>query len=147
MVERRDRNLAADERFDVGQRDRVRLTAEADRVAGGACARRAADAMNVVLGILRKVVVEHVAHAGHVEAARGHVGADQHREVAGLEVLQHPQAFALRHVARERLGDDAVVHERVAQPIGFATRVDENHRAMRVAVTQQRQEQRQLLFH
>jgi len=39
------------------------------------------------------------------------------------------------------------VYERVAQPIGFAARVDEDHRAMRVAIAQQREEQRQLLFH
>src|SRR6185503_8475260 len=51
VVERCDRNLAADELFDLGQRDRVGLAAEADRVAGSPCARRAADAMHVVLGV------------------------------------------------------------------------------------------------
>ena len=147
MVERRHRNLAADERFDVGQRDRVGFAAEADRVAGGAGARRAADSMHVVFGILRQVVVEHVAHAGHVQAARRDVRADEHGELAGLKVFEHAQALALRHVARKRLGFDAVVHERVAQPIRLAARVDEDHRAVRIAVAQQREEQRQLLLH
>src|SRR5947207_299938 len=61
VIERRDRNFAADERLDFGQGDRVRFAAEADRVARGARARGASDPVHVILGILRQVVVENVA--------------------------------------------------------------------------------------
>ncbi len=136
MIERRDRNLATDERLDLGQRDRIGLAAEADCVAGGACASRAAYSMDVILGVLRQIVIEYVAHARDVQAARCDVRADQNRELAGLEIFQHPQAFALRDVARERLGFDPVMHERIAQAIRLAARVDEDHRPARVAVAQ-----------
>jgi hypothetical protein len=63
VIKARDRNLAADERLDFGQRDRIRLAAEADRIPSGACARRASDPVHVIFRILRQVVVENVAHA------------------------------------------------------------------------------------
>ena len=52
VVERGDRNLAADEGLDVRQRDRVSLAAEADRVTRGARPGRTADAVDVVFGVL-----------------------------------------------------------------------------------------------
>src|SRR6185295_17972077 len=73
-------DLVRDVVLDLGQRHGVFLAAEADRVALRAGARGAADAMHVVGGILRQVVVEHVTHVGDVQAARGDVRADQHRE-------------------------------------------------------------------
>src|SRR5262245_56138607 len=58
---RGDRQLPADVRLDVRQRDHVLLTPEADRIAFGPGARGATDAMHVVLGILGQVVIEDVA--------------------------------------------------------------------------------------
>ena len=55
-----DGNLLLDVRLDVRQAHRVEIAGEADRVALGAQARGAADAMHVVLGVVRQVVVEHV---------------------------------------------------------------------------------------
>ena len=52
----------------------VTLAGEADRVALRAQARGAADAMHVVLGVERQVVVVDVRHAVDVQAARGDVG-------------------------------------------------------------------------
>src|SRR6185503_18476396 len=54
-------DLVRDVVLDVRQRHRVFLAAEADGVTLGAGARRAANAMHVVGGVLRQVVVEHVA--------------------------------------------------------------------------------------
>src|SRR5262249_60643245 len=47
----------------------------------------AADAMHVVVGVMRDVEVEDVADRGDVEGASGHVGGGQQREfgVAGLD--------------------------------------------------------------
>ncbi len=104
----RHRDLAADVVLDVGQRHHEILAAEADRVAFRAGARGAADAVDVVLGVLRQVVVEDVGDVRDVQAARGDVRADQDREFAAVEVGDHPQALLLRHVARDRLGVEAV---------------------------------------
>src|SRR6185503_15025628 len=60
LRDRCDRDLASDVRLDVRQRHDVLLAAEADRVAFGAGARRATDAVNVVLRVLRQVIVEDV---------------------------------------------------------------------------------------
>jgi hypothetical protein len=69
VVEGCDGDLAADERFDVGQRDGIGLATEADGVAGRAGACRAPDPVHVVFGVLGQIVIEYVAHAGYVQAA------------------------------------------------------------------------------
>src|SRR5690606_9348551 len=74
---RLDRDLLLDVGLDVRQRHRVTLAGEADRVALGAQPRGAADAVHVVLGVERQVVVVDVLHAVDVQAARGDVGGDQ----------------------------------------------------------------------
>src|SRR5690606_13434582 len=74
---RLDRDLLLDVGLDVRQRHRVTLAGEADRVALGAQPRGAADAVHVVLGVERQVVVVDVLHAVDVQAAGGDVGGDQ----------------------------------------------------------------------
>src|SRR6478735_11027571 len=101
-------NRVPDVLLDVGQALRIVLAAEADGIALGAGARGAADAMHVVGAVLRQVVVEHMAHIGDVQAARGHVGGDQHRQLAAVEFLHVTQALALRHVAGECLCVDVI---------------------------------------
>src|SRR5690606_9885987 len=78
------RDLLLDEGLDVRQPDGVALAGEADRVALGAQPRGAADAVHVVLGVERQVVVVDVRHALDVQAARGHVGRHQDLELPGL---------------------------------------------------------------
>src|SRR5262249_6947050 len=69
-----DGNLLTDELLDCLQIQRARLVHQADGAAGGAGARRATDAVHVILGILRQVPVDHVADRLDVQAARRHVG-------------------------------------------------------------------------
>ena len=147
MVVVRDRNLVADVGLDIGQRDRVLLATEADGVAVGAGARGAADAVHVVGRILRQVEIEHVADIGNVQAARGDVGGDQHRELALVELAQEAQPLGLRHVARDRLGVEAVGTQRSLEALGHALGVDEHHGAVRLAFAQQVHQQRNLLRH
>src|SRR4051794_14600474 len=58
---------------------------ERDAHAAGAGARRAADAVHVVLGLGRRVEVDDVRDPGDVDAARGDVGGDERVDAAGLE--------------------------------------------------------------
>ena len=63
----------------AGQRDR-------DAVATGAAG--TADAVDIVLGLARRVEVDHVADAGDVDAARGHVGRHQHADAALAQAVE-----------------------------------------------------------
>src|SRR3954470_414343 len=98
---RRDGDLAIDVRLDVWKRHYVLFATETDRISFSTCTRGAADAMDIVFGILRKIVVEYVAHIGDVEPARSDISADQHGESAIVKVAQHPQPLALRHITRD----------------------------------------------
>ena len=66
-------------------------------------ARRAADAVDVVLGHQRHVEVDDVAERGDVDAARRDVGGDQHPVLAALEAGERLGALRLRTVAVDAL--------------------------------------------
>ncbi len=145
--DRLDRNLVTDIGLDVRQRLDVFLAAETDRVTFRAQARRAADAVHVIRGILRQVVIDDVADVRHVQAARRHVRGDQHGQVAGVKIFEHAQSLFLRHVARQGCGIEAVRDQRLFELVGDAPRVHEHHGAARVVALEERDEERQLLAH
>ena len=68
-IDRGARDLMADVALDVGQRYRVFVAAEGNGVALGAGACRASDAVNVILGVVRQIEIEHMAHIRNVQAA------------------------------------------------------------------------------
>jgi hypothetical protein len=86
------------------QHARLARRHEQDGHAGAAGAAGAADAVHVGLGVVGDVVVDDVADARHVDAARGDVGGDHDVEGAVLQLLDHALAQALGHVAVERRG-------------------------------------------
>ena len=104
-----DRNLMPDKVLNVGERDRRVLAAETDRVAGCTGARRAADSVDVVLSVLRKIIIKHVSDIRNVQSSRRDVGADQDGQITGVELFQHSRTFALGHITRYRSAMDAVV--------------------------------------
>ena len=120
-----NRNLVTDEFLDLRQAEDVFFAGERDGVARGAGARGAADAMHVVLGILRQVVVEHVRDLGDVQAAGGDVGRHQHRQVSLGEVCEQFHPLGLRHVARQHRRLEAVGLERGGDVLGHVLGVDE----------------------
>ncbi len=132
----------ADIALDVGQRNGVFLAAETDGVALGAGACSASDAMHIIFRVIRQVEVKHVAHVGNVQAARGHIGGDQHRDIAVMKIAHHFQAFGLRHVARQGLRREAVRDQRTLQHFRHTLGVDEHHGAARIDAPEQTHEQR-----
>ena len=94
--------------LDLRQRHRELLAGEADGIAFGAGAGRTADAVHVVGSILRQVEIEDVADVRNMQAARGHIGGDQHREISIVKVTQEAQALGLRHIAGNRLGIETI---------------------------------------
>src|SRR5205085_3414949 len=67
----------ADQLLDGAQVGNLLAVDQRDRYAGGAGARGAADTMHVGLGLVRQVVVDHMADAVDVDAARRDVGRDE----------------------------------------------------------------------
>jgi hypothetical protein len=91
---------------------------EQDRLALAARAAGAADAVDVALGVVGDVEVEHVADALDIEAARGHVGGDQHVDAAVLELGDGALARLLVHVAIDGGGGNAARGQLVGQFLG-----------------------------
>ena len=84
----------------IAERDRHTLRA-------GPC--RAADAVHVALRNVGQIVVDHVADALNVDAARRDVGRDQCAQLAGAERAEHALALVLRLVTADRLSRKAGV--------------------------------------
>ena len=140
------RDRLPDVRLDVGQRHRVELAGEADRVALRTEARRAADAVHVVLGVERQVEIEDVAHVLDMQAARGDVGRDEDLQLAALELREQLFALGLRHVAGEHADREVGALERARDLLAPHLGVDEHHRAVGVHAREQADEQRQLFL-
>src|SRR5262249_35334038 len=97
-----DRDLAADQLLDRVEREDVVVAGQRDRRAFRPGASRAADPVDVVLGVLGQVVVDDVRDPLDVEAAGGDVGRDEDGEPPFLELLEDPEPLLLGDVARER---------------------------------------------
>ena len=106
---------AADVRLLIGQHER-----DADTAPPGAAG--AADAMDVSRVLGRGIEVDDVRDVDEVEPARGDVGRDERRRLAGLESPQRPLALALAEVAVERDRVDLMDGELLDEPIGAALR-------------------------
>ena len=99
--------------------DRVQLATllgggEARRVAVGFGASGAADAVDVVLGGLRQVVVDDAADVGDVDAAGRDVGRDQDAIAPAPEAFERLAALLLRPVRVQPLGGVSGGAERAA---------------------------------
>ena len=128
------RNGLPDQRLDGG--DGLAVLGTCDRIGApiAACASRAPDAMDVVLGMVRHVEIEDMGQALDVEAARGHVAADQKPDLAVPETLQRLGPLRLDHIAVQRRHVETVLGERAVEDIHVALAVAEDQRVLDVLV-------------
>ena len=140
------RNLLADVGLDIGQTLRIHVAGKADRIAVGAQTRGAADAVHVIFGVLRQVVVEDVADILDVQAARGDVGRNQDFDFAALEFAEQALALLLRHVAGEHADEETLPFQTARDFFRGDFHVDEDDAAMRIHPRQQTDQQRQFFF-
>ena len=110
---------------------------EAHRQAAGAGAAGAADAVHIVDGRARQVVVHHHRELRDVDAARRQVGGDQHVPLSVLEFGEHLLARALAHVAVERRGEDAGLVQLPGHVLGGVTGRDEHQHPLPVVFLDQ----------
>ena len=85
---------------------------DGDRGAGASRASGAADAMDVVVGMVRDIEIEDVAGRRNVQAAGGNVGSDQQRNFALAELIEGCGARRLIHVAVQGADGEAVLLQR-----------------------------------
>ena len=107
-----------DQGLDVAQVGALLGIAERDRDAAPAGPRGPSDPVDVALGDVRQVVVDHVRDALDVDAARRDVGRHQHAASAGLEALERAGAGGLGLVAMDGVGRDPILGELPGDPVG-----------------------------
>lgn len=96
--------------------------------AGLASARRSADAMDVFLGVLGDIEVDHVVDIRDIESAGSDVRGNEELELAGAEVGHDAIALALAEVAVDSAGRDAGGVELGCQTIHTDLRATEDER-------------------
>mmetsp|Transcript_15769 Transcript_15769/g.37678 ORF Transcript_15769/g.37678 Transcript_15769/m.37678 type:complete len:349 (-) Transcript_15769:826-1872(-) len=89
-----------------------------------------ADAMHVVLDLVRHVVVDHHRHIRDVDAARAHVRRHQHLLLARPERPQRRLSLRLRPVAVNRNRREALAVEELLQHVCLALRGNEHQHAL-----------------
>ena len=104
----------------------VRSGHQHDGQAARAGTTRAADAMHVVLGLERHVVVDDDRQFDDVESPRRDVGGDEHLDRAVLEALERLHALVLRLVAVDRVRVDACLLQLPREAAALDLRVDED---------------------
>jgi hypothetical protein len=120
---------APEELLDVFEEVPIVVVAERNRASGRTCTTGATDAVHVRLGDVRQLVVEDVRDAVDVDAACGDVGRDEDAHRAGAEALERTLSRALRLVAVDGSGRDAVAHQLVREPVGAVLGPGEDQRA------------------
>src|SRR5690606_34035802 len=83
--QRQARDVPAQQLHDVAQERRLVRGHQRHGLAGGTGARRATDAVHVILRHVRQLVVDHVRQLLDVEPARRHFGGDQRHDLVVLE--------------------------------------------------------------
>src|SRR5215203_337477 len=104
---------------------------QGNRLAGATGPSGAANAVDISLGTLRDVIIDHVRDIGDIETARGDVGGNQHLRLPAAEAAHDAVALRLREVTMDGLDSVATRHERLAQLIDSRLGAAEDHRRLR----------------
>ncbi len=104
--------------LDAAQESLLARIAERDRRPRGASARRAADAVDVVLRDVGQLEIDDVANAVDVDPPRRDVGRDQDPQAAAAKGFQRALAGGLGLVAVDRVGGDAGFLQLLGDPVG-----------------------------
>src|SRR5260370_30444789 len=92
-------NALPDQFLDRGNALAVSGRNDSDRGAASPGAPGAADAVDIIVGMVRDIEIEDMAHLQNVEAPRGDVGGDEQRHFVLAELIDRYGARALVHVA------------------------------------------------
>lgn len=107
-----------------------------DRVAHSLCASGATNAVNVVLGVRWKIIVEDVSDAVDVNASGGYIRCDQHAGMAGFEVLEGSQSLVLGTIGMQGGGSDPLGFKEAREPVGAMFHAGEYQHHIELGVAQ-----------
>jgi hypothetical protein len=121
-------DLAAGQLLDIG--DGLGVLIRPDREGAARCPATpgAPDAVDIIVGMPRRVEVEDVGHALHVDPARGHVTGHENVDDAVLEAVQLGNAARLIHVAMDFTRRETVTLQALGQFAHGGLAVGENDR-------------------
>src|SRR4051794_10568074 len=91
----------ANESFQRTQRAVIFRGDKADGFADRMRAPGAANAMHIILGVHREIIIHHVGNAFHIDSTRGNIGRHEHADGSRFEILQGAQALVLRTIGME----------------------------------------------
>ena len=80
-------NLAAGQLLDIVNRFGIFRSDESKSAALGPCPACAANPVDIIIWMPRRIEIEDVGHAFDIEPARSHIGCDQNINVAGFETI------------------------------------------------------------
>ena len=103
---------------------------EQDRVAAAARPAGATDAMDVAFAVEWEVVVDDVADPLHVQAAGGHIGGDDHVELARAQFSTMRSRWFCGNVTAQGRGPVPLAGKIVGERLGRALGIDENQHAI-----------------
>ena len=106
----------------------------------------AADAMDIVLGMLRHVVVDHVADLLDVDAARGDIGGHHDFVAAVAKSVERLLALALGAVGMQHRDGMALLVQPARDAVGAVLGAAENQHLIVIGAPQQLLDQRLLLL-
>ena len=119
---------------DVVDTAHFRSTAQTERPALFITAAGAADAMGMDLGVRGDIDIDHRLELRNIQAARGHIGGNQHRATAIGKLDQHLVAFALFQIAIQRECMKALSMQHFQQVATLLFGISEGQRADRTVV-------------
>src|SRR6185437_747742 len=123
--------------FDIAQEGPFRSVAKRDRGTVGAGARRPADAVDVALGQIRQLVIDHMRDAVDIDAAGGDVGGDENARFAVAKAGKRTLARGLRFVAVDRLRANPAARQLLSDPVGAVLGAGEDEGARGRAIRQE----------
>ena len=136
----------AHQRFNVVELVEILLGNDGKRPAYPTATARAANAMDIIHRIFRNIEVDNIVHVGDVDAARQHIGGNQHVNFTRAERMERTLALALRAVSVDNRTADIGLHQTATACIGTMLGAGEHDNALRACLLQDLSQQSILRF-
>ena len=126
-----------DKTLERTQRSVIFRSDETDRIADRMRAARASDAMDVILGVHRKIVIHDMRNSIHVDSARRDIRRHEHPHDSGFEILQSAEPLILRAVRMDRSRLDSAALEPARDAVGAVFRASKDEDRVELRIGQQ----------
>src|SRR5690606_4956632 len=108
-------------------------------------ASRSSDSVDVVFGLVRRVVVHYVRDQVDVDSARGNVGRNENADAPALDTVQRALALTLRAVGVDDRRGEALLSQLAHDPVGAMLGPGEDEYVLHVLAAEHLEQQIHLL--